>query len=71
MKKIIRAVLVGLTLTAFMVIAFGVNVQAEEQVIVESDSAIFESDSIINNNDIFQTEAQDKAGPVCLRFILR
>ena len=41
MKKIIRAVLVGLTLTAFMVIAFGVNVQAEEQVIVESNSAIF------------------------------
>ena len=64
MKKIIRAVLVGLTLTAFMVIAFGVNVQAEEQVIVESDSAIFESDSIINNNDIFQTQAQAKAGPV-------
>ncbi|MDB7249395.1 MULTISPECIES: hypothetical protein [Enterococcus] len=58
MKKIIRAVLVGLTLTAFMVIAFGVNVQAEEQVIVESNSAIFESDSIINNNDIFQTQAQ-------------
>ena len=64
MKKIIRAVLVGLTLTAFMVIAFGVNVQAEEQVIVESNSAIFESDSIINNNDIFQTQAQAKAGPV-------
>jgi len=49
MKKIIRAVLVGLTLTAF---------------IVESNSAIFESDSIINNNDIFQTQAQAKAGPV-------
>ncbi len=62
MKKFIRTVFVGLAITAFMVIAFGVNVQAEEQVIIESDSAIFESDSIINNNDIFQTQA--KAGPV-------
>ena len=54
-----------------MAITFGVNVQSEEQIIVESELAIFEPDGIINNNDIFQTEAQDKAGPVCLRFILR
>ena len=62
MKKFIRTVCVGVAITAFIVIAFGVNVQAEEQLIIESDSAIFESDSIINNNDIFQTQA--KAGPV-------
>ncbi|MBC9710643.1 MAG: hypothetical protein H9W80_15770, partial [Enterococcus sp.] len=56
----LAAIVATTVLTAFMVIAFGVNVQAEEQVIVESNSAIFESDSIINNNDIFQTQAQAK-----------
>lgn len=37
----LAAIVATTVLTAFMVIAFGVNVQAEEQVIVESDSAIF------------------------------
>lgn len=64
MKKFVRTIFVGLMLAAFMVISFGVKVQADEQDVVESETTIFEPDGVISNDDISKTEAYAKAGPV-------
>lgn len=69
MKKFVRTIFVGLMLAAFMVISFGVKVQADEQDVVESETTIFEPDGVINNDDIPKKEAYAKAGP-CVWFQL-